>query len=254
MRRISLLMAAGLLLVGAGVAVAHGFDSNALKQVGATSFTATTASDLRSSTCTGATGSYTKSRGTYTGSVTSTEAALNGPAKIDASSLVNTTTGVGIVSGEVRIDTANGGRTSAHFEGVLTHGSVVGLAEGGTRSGHEGDKVALLGNFSADYSAAGGFSNGKLGGTASGDAVLISRGGCSAPKPSRPEHIKARGAITAASPTLITVAGVTCNVPASLQGAVAKVKVNDVVEIECDVANATNTLTKLSGREGDDRR
>ena len=66
MRRMILASVAGLLLVGAGVAVAHGFDSKAVKQVSAT-FSATTASNLRTSTCTGADGSYAKSVATYTG-------------------------------------------------------------------------------------------------------------------------------------------------------------------------------------------
>ena len=129
MRRMILASVAGLLLVGAGVAVAHGFDSKAVKQVSAT-FTATTASNLRTATCTGADGTYAKSVATYTGSAVSSEPSLNGTARIEAASFVNTTTGVGTVWGSARIDTADGRRTSFNFEGVLTHGSVVGLAEG----------------------------------------------------------------------------------------------------------------------------
>jgi len=235
---------AGLLLVGAGVAVAHGFDSKSVKQVNAT-FAATTVSNLRTSTCTGADGSYAKSVATYSGMATSSEPSLNGPVRIEAASFVNTTTGVGTVSGSARIDTTDGRRTSIGFEGVLTHGSVVGIAEGRTRPGR--DEVKLLANVSADYSATGGFGNGKLGGgTAAGDAVLITSGGCTPPKAPKPEHVKARGAITNVSPTSISVAGVTCNVPANLQGAVANLKTTDVVTIECDVANGAGTLTKVS--------
>ena len=251
MRKMILASVAGLLLVCAGVAVAHGFDSKAVKQVSAT-FSATTASNLRTSTCTGADGSYAKSVATYTGSAVSSEPSLNGPARIEASSFVNTTTGVGTVSGQARIDTTDGRHTSFAFEGVLTHGSVVGLAEGRSRPGR--DEVKLLANLSADYSAAGGFGNGKLGGgTAAGDAVLITSGGCHPPKAPRPEHVKARGAITAVSPSSISVAGVTCVVPTNQQSAVAKLKVTDVVTIECDVANGTSTLTKVSSH-GHDRK
>jgi hypothetical protein len=243
MRKFILASVAGLLLVCAGVAVAHGFDSKAVKQVSAT-FSATAASNLRTSTCAGADGSYARSVGTYSGNAVSSEPSLNGPARIEASSFVNTTTGVGTVSGQARIAAADGRHTSFGFEGVLTHGSLVGLAEGRRRPGR--DEVKVLANFSADYSATGGFGNGKLGGgTAAGDAVLITSGGCHPPKAPRPEHVKARGAITAVSSSSISVAGVTCGVPANLQRAVAKVKVTDVVTIECDVANGTSTLTKV---------
>jgi hypothetical protein len=249
MRRMILVTATALLLVGAGVAVAHGLDGKSVKQVSAT-FTATTANGVRTTTCTGADGSYAQSRGTYSGSATSTEPSLNGPARITAESLVNTTTGVGTVSGEVRIDTADGRHTSARFDGVLTHGSVVGLAEGGVRGR---DEASLVANMSADFTAAGGFANGKFGGTAAGDAVLVMRGGCEAPKAPKPEHVKAHGAITAVSSTSISVAGVTCGVPPSLQAAVAKLKTTDVVEIECDVVSGASTLTKVSGGPGHDR-
>jgi hypothetical protein len=241
MRKTILVMVTAL-LVGAGVAVAHGFDSKAVKQVSAT-FTATTVSNSRTATCTGADGTYTKAVANYGGSAVSSEPALNGPARIEAASFVNTTTGVGTVWGTIRIDTADGRRTSAGFEGVLTGTSLVGWAEG--RS-HPRGGVKLLANFSADFSAATGFANGKIGGgTAAGNAVLVTSGGCKPPKPPKPEKVKARGAITAVSPTSISVAGVTCAVPASEQGDVAKVKVGDVVTIECEVANGTSTLEDI---------
>src|SRR5262249_25463349 len=161
-----------------GVAVAHGFDSKSVKAVSAT-FGATTVSNLRTSSCTGADGTYAKSAASYSGTATSSEPSLNGALRIDASSFVNTTTGRRPVSGQARIDTTDGRHTSLNFEGVLTHGSVVGLAEGHSR----GD-VKVLANLSSDYTAAGGFGNGKLGGgTAPGDAVLIAEGGCTPPKP-----------------------------------------------------------------------
>ena len=111
MRRKILALVAGLMLVGAGVAVAHGFDSKAVKQVSAT-FTATTVSNLRTSTCTGADGSYAKSVANYSGTAVSSEPSLNGATRIEAASFVNTTTGVGTVWGNARIDTADGRRTS----------------------------------------------------------------------------------------------------------------------------------------------
>jgi hypothetical protein len=246
MRRIILASVAGLVLVVAGVAVANGFDSKAVKQASAT-FAATTASNLRTSTCTGTDGTYTKTVATYTGSASSGEPSLNGPARIEAASFVNTTTGVGTVWGNARIDTSSG-RTSFNFQAVLTHGSAVGLATGHSRG------TNLLANLSADFSAAGGFGNGKIGGgTAAGDAVLITPGGCHPPKPPKPELVKARGAISAVSSTSITVAGVTCGVPANLQDKVGRLHTGDVVSIECDVANGTNTLKEVSGHHHDRR-
>jgi hypothetical protein len=248
MRKV-MLMTAACLLVGAGVAVAHGFDAKSIKQASAT-FTATTTSKLRTSSCTGTDGTYAKSVASYSGSFTSTEPSLNGSGRLDAASLINTTTGVGTVWGELRIDTSDGKRTAAHFEGILTHGSLVGLAEGHVRGAGE---TKVLANLSADYSTTGGFANGKLGGgTAPGDAILIMRGGCEPAKAPKPERIKARGAVSAVSSTSITGAGVTCNVPSSLQSTVGKLKVTDVVEIECEVAGGANTLTKVSGK-GHDR-
>jgi hypothetical protein len=248
MRRMTLITAAGLLLVGVGVAVAHGFDSRSVKEVSA-AFTATTVSNLRTSTCTGADGSYTKSRATYTGAATSTEPSLNGPTTIDATSYVNTTTNVGYVSAAIRIDGSDG-RIHAGFQGVLTGGSVVGLTAGGIHHDSDEASTKLLANVSAAFTAASGFASGKIGGdTTAGDAIFIKRGGCTTPKPPKPEKVKARGAVTAVSTSSIAVAGVTCAVPANskLQEAVAKVKVTDYVSIECEVANGATTLTHVSG-------
>ena len=44
------------------------------------------------------------------------------------------------------------------------------------------------------------------GGTAAGDAILVTPGRCEPPKPPRPEHVKARGAITAVSVTTAIIA------------------------------------------------
>jgi hypothetical protein len=239
-----LVTVAAFLLVGAGVAVGHGFDSKAVKQVSAT-FTATTVGNLRTASCTGADGTYTKAHATYGGSFASSEPALNGAARIEASSFVNSTTGVGTVWGSFRVDNPDGRDTRASFQGVLAGGMLVGLSEGRAKLGRDG--VRLLANVSANFSAAAGFSNGKVGGgTAAGEAILITPGGCHTPKPPKPERVKARGAITAVSPTSIAAAGVTCAVPSGLASAVGKLKTGDIVTIHCDVAGGTSTLTRVS--------
>ncbi len=245
MRRMILVSAAAL-LVGAGVAVAHGFNSSGVKAVNAT-FTATTATNVRTATCTGDDGgAYEKSRGTYTGTADSTEASLKGNATIEATSLINTTTKIGIVSGDLRIETADGGRTKAHFDGVFVDGKLVGLAAGRSRHNSDTGNVTLLANFSADYAATTGFANGKVGTDVSGGAVLITRSGCKPAEASKPDHITASGKVTAVSDTSITVAGVTCAVPESLKTTVAQLKVDDVTTIECDVVSGANTLTGVS--------
>jgi hypothetical protein len=246
MQRLIAITASALLLVGVGVAVAH--SDKSVKQVSAT-FTATDTSALRTSSCTGPDGTYVRAHATYSGSAVSSDASLNGAARIEATSLINTTTGDGVVTGKLRID-AGDKRAVAHFTAVYTNGAIAGLAEGHTAS----PGAALVGNLSAGYSTTGGFTDGKLGGgTSGGNAVAVTRGGCrpssSSPKP---ERVEARGAISAVSSSSITVAGVTCSVPADLQEKVGKLHTSDVVTIHCEVANGTTTLTKVSGKRSHD--
>jgi hypothetical protein len=223
-----------------GVAVAH--SDKSIKQVSAT-FAATTASDVRTSTCTGPDGTYVRSRGTYSGNA-SGDASLTGPIKIYATSLINTTTGDGIVEGKFAIATSGDHRAAVHFTTVYSDGAIAGLARGHTAS----PGAKLVGNISGGFSSAGGFTDGKLGGgTAGGFAVTLSRGGCRpAEATPKPERIRVRGTISAVSSSLITVAGVTCTVPANLQGAVSNLHVSDRVEIKCEVANGVTTLTRVS--------
>jgi hypothetical protein len=242
MRRIWM-TAAAILLLGAGVAVAHNSKAKSVKEVSAT-FLATTVSKTRTTTCTAADGTYATTRATYTGTSTSAEPTLTGTASIDAESLVNTTTGLGLVSGKLTITAADGKRAHLRFSTVLAAGAIAGFAEG---EGHKRDYSKVLGNLSATYSAAGGFTNGKLGGgTTGGAAVQIVPGGCRAASPEKPERVEVEGKITAISPTSISAAGVTCVVPAELQPKLTGLVVGDPVELECTVAGGVNTLAKVS--------
>ncbi len=218
MRRLIWFAATALVLVGAGIAVAH--DSS----------------------------TYATSRGDYTGTAVSTDSTLNGNASVSAESVINTTTGFGTVNGKLRIQTADGKHTVAQFDAVYTNGHIVGLAEGhGSQSWSK-----LVANLSADFTAAGGFANGKLGGTTGGDAVEVTSGGCKPASSSKPDTIQVHGAITAVSATSITAAGVTCVVPATLATAVGALHVGDRVELKCTVSGTTNTLTKVEGDKHDD--
>jgi hypothetical protein len=166
---------------------------------------------------------------------------LAGSIRIDARSVINTTDNIGRVTGRLRIDVASGGDTSAAFDAVYDHGKLAGLAEG---HGHE-PHAALIATLSAGFSAAGGFTDGKLGGgTAGGSAVELGPAKCR-PVKTHPEKSEARGTVTALSPTSITVAGLTCAIPADLAQKAAGLKVGDRAEIRCSFTNGQNTLTKL---------
>lgn len=244
MRRLILITAAGLALLGAGIAVAHEGGSKSVKQVAAT-FTATSGSNVQTSTCTGSDNvTYTTTRGRWSGTAATTapagDTSLTGNATVDAEVIVNSA-GDGFASGKVRIDGAN--HTSAWFEGVISGGShIAGLAEGRGSAGWS----RLVANLSADWTSAGGFTNGKLGGgAAGGNAVVLMSGGC---KPPRPETIELHGNVTIGS-GVVTVAGVNCTVPANLATTVANnFHTGDRVEVKCASASGTNTLLRIEGK------
>jgi len=215
-------------------------------------FSATTVTGSQMRSCTTVDGkTIVSTKATYTG-IASGDPDLSGPIRLDVRSTINTTDGLGVLSGKVRIGVA-GGDTVAHLDAVYDHGAVAGLASGHTGTPH----VALLGNVSvASFTATGGFVTGKIGGgTAGGSAVELGPGKC-APKPSR-ETSRAHGTVSALSITSITVGGLTCMIPANLAAKVNPntVKIGDRAEIECALANGVNTLVKIKmshGGEGDD--
>lgn len=245
MRRATWIIATAVALVATGVALAHGFDARSVKAVSAT-FTATTASNLRTQTCTGADGTYVSTRGTYSGTAAG-DPTLAGPVTIDASSLINTTTKVGTVSGFISVDIAGDHNdVSAPFSAVYSNGTIAGLA-----SGRAGD-AQLVANVAAAFNATAGFTSGMLGGgTSGGTAVELAHGSCQPVQPPRPDKIRVHGTVTAvtAGPTgSITAAGVTCIAgTGSPVNALGNVHVGDRVEMSCLASGGTNTLVELSG-------
>jgi hypothetical protein len=233
-------------LAATGFAVAKGLDDNA-KSARALSgtFTATTPSRVDTRTCTTTDGkTIVTTNGTYTGTA-SGDADFTGPAKLQARSVINTTDGIGVVSGVLRID-VSGGDTLAHFDSVYSGGQVAGLAEGHAHTPF----ARLVANLSAGFVAGTGFSNGKLGGgTAGGAAVEIGPGSCR-PVKTVQQRSEAHGTIGAVSASSITVAGLTCTVPASLQAKVAGLATGQRVEIRCMLVNGVNTLVRVD-RKGD---
>jgi hypothetical protein len=243
MRKLISISIAVTALAVAGVAIAHGFDTKSVQAVSAT-FTATTASNVRTTTCTASNGhTYATTRATYTGTTSgASDPSLNGAITLDTSSLVDTTTGDGTVSGRMRI-AATGGDTDAGFSAVLHGGTLAGLAVGHGDSNHS----QLIANISGAFTTAGGFTTGNIGGgTAAGYAVELTSGGCKPTPPPKPETIDVNGAVTVTA-TTIAAAGVTCNIPTNLQSYVAGLNLQNGtrVELKCTSSGGTNTLTSV---------
>jgi hypothetical protein len=232
-------------LVATGFAVGKGLDSNTKSARAVTgAFTATTASRVETRTCTTTDGkTLVTTSGTYTGTATG-DADFTGNATLRATSLINTTDNIGVVSGTLRIDVASGRDTQAQFDAVYTGGQIAGLA-----TGHAHDPAArLVANVSAGFTGSGGFTNGKLGGgTAGGAAVELGPGRCQTTKTVK-ERSEANGLITAVSSTSITVAGLTCAVPANLQSKVTGLTTGSRAEINCSLVSGVNTLTRIEAK------
>ncbi len=246
MKRTLMLASAALVaLVATGFAVAHGIDgTKSAKSVSGT-FATGVPSQFKTRSCTTSDGkTLVATEGVYTGTAAGTTAGntdLTGPITLKARSLINSTDGVGVVSGTLRIDVASGGDTVAHFDTVYSAGQIAGLASGHAQDPH----VKLLGNLSSAFNAGstGGFSSGKLGGgTSGGAAVELGPGKCE-PSQAVKETSEARGNV-AVSGTSITVASLTCTIPASLQ-AKALSLVGMRAEIHCSLSSGVNTLVKI---------
>ncbi|NUR75329.1 MAG: hypothetical protein HOQ28_03455 [Thermoleophilia bacterium] len=242
MRRLSLAAVVLVALVASSYAVAHGIEGAKSAKAVAGTFTAT-ASSVSTRTCTTSDGkTIVVTDGRYTGAATG-DPDLTGAITLRARSTVNTTDGVGVVNGRFRIDVASARDTEAGFSTVYDHGNIAGLAAG---RAHD-PSAKLIANMSAGFVAATGFTGGKIGGgTAPGSAVELSAAGGCKPAQQNAEKSEARGAISALSTTSITVAFLTCAIPADKSADVnAKFKQGDMAEIHCAVVNGQNTLTRI---------
>jgi hypothetical protein len=240
MRKLTFTAVVLIALVAASYAVANGSEGATSAKTLAGTFSATGTS-TSSKTCTTTDGkTIVVTDGKYTG-VSAGDADLTGPITLRAKSVINTTDNVGTVDGRFSIDVANGKNTDGNYSAVYDHGAIVGLASG---KAHQPNNK-LIANLSATFSAASGFSGGKLGGgTAGGTAVELASGSCKSSKTTS-EKSEAHGLVSAVSATSITVAGLTCAVPADKSADVnAKLKTGDTAQINCSLVSATNTLTK----------
>jgi hypothetical protein len=184
MRKYLILTVGVLALATAGMAVGQGLKATKAAKAVAGTFTATTVSHVDTKTCTTTDGkTLVMSHDRYSGLSTG-DADLTGPITLDVRSVINTTDDVGMAEGKLKIDVATGKDTVAHYSGVYAGDGFGGLADG-----HANDPgVKLLANLSADFSTAGGFTNGKLGGgTTGGSAVELGPGKCAPVKPDHPK-------------------------------------------------------------------
>ena len=159
---IGLMTVVALALVG--VAVAH-LTASGTAAVSAT-FSATTSQGVKSRTCNGPDGVYELIDAVYAGHSTSSEAALDGDARVRIHSVYNTTEKIGWATGSLKLDNAN-----TRFDAVNVNGKLTGLVRGRVNDLH----TALLGSFAADFSA-GGLANGALGGGGSIPNVALLAG------------------------------------------------------------------------------
>lgn len=243
MRKLVLAIAGLAALMTTSVAVAHGIHGAKTAKAVAATFTASAATSSSRSCTTSDGKTITITDGKYTGNATG-DTDLAGAITLRTRSVVNTTDKVGTVTGSFRID-VSGRDTVGSFSTVYDNGAIAGLA---TARAHD-PGAQVVGNLSATFDPATGFTDGKIGGgTSGGSAVELGRGSCK-PAKTHPEHSSARGAISALSTASVTVAGLTCALPSDKASDInTKFKTGDNVEIRCDFANGQNTLTRISKR------
>jgi hypothetical protein len=169
---LAVLGATAFLLGAAGLALARGGAPNSLAPVSAT-FDAATVSHLRSSSCTGEDGTYTRTRATYTGTATGDDARWDGALTVRALSVYNTDTNLGYVVGRYRVATELG-PTVGWFQAVNTNGTLTGFTDAFAR----GSRAWMLGSLSASFDSATGFSNGQFGAGSSNGAAVLAAGRC----------------------------------------------------------------------------
>jgi len=182
-------------------------------------FTATSLSATSSRTC---------------GAVTATSATYSGAGMtIVARSTVDARRGMGLVQG-----TLKSASMTAQFSAVDDHGALSGIA-----SGHVGARL-FVARLSATFSAAGGFTDGVVGGAGTIGGAVVLEPGCTPPPLRQLRH--AAGLIKAATAAQITVGHLTCKVPTSLAITVATTyPPGRTAAITCVVSDGETTLVTI---------
>lgn len=245
MRRLAVAACAAGSLAAAGAAVADSIGTRAVKPVTAT-FSATTVLSSKTRSCATPAGQITASTLDLSGTATSAEAALNGPLRLRVAAVVDSAAKAGVVEGALRIDAPGERDTIARLDAVYRDGHVHGLLRGSAQRPLQ----RLVADVSADLalSPAPAVTNGKIGATdGGGGAVLVQPGRC--PTASAEERVEATGQVTAVSSTSITVAGITCSVPAELAARVARLAVGDRARITCRRQGSELVLVKVDRKK-----
>jgi hypothetical protein len=234
--------------VAAGTLRSNGVDTAAV------SFTATTVENSKTRTCVGADGTYEISYARYTGAATSTNPDLAGPVAIRVKSVYNTTKKLGWVEGWFRVkDDADERNGHGKFVAVNTNGVLDGFLTGRINRHY----AAIAGSIVANFSAAGGFTNGQLGGGgASTNTAILAGQPCEGRSAKPAVKLVAWGTIETLNDTSIGVkpsdgsATQTCAKGAG-SPSTGGLSTGDTVKIECAQVNNVMTLVKVSSRGGD---
>lgn len=164
-------------LAAAGVAVAaHRAQST---QAASATFTATTVSHVKATTCTvpGSGGHvFDQTIATYTGTASSSDGRLNGPLTIRAHSVVDASTGLGWLQGTFRVR-GSSGASHGTLHAAVASGNAVGSVVGVANKPHG----KLVATFAAAFTpgSSGGFSAGNLGGgSVAGAGIVFQHGAC----------------------------------------------------------------------------
>jgi hypothetical protein len=176
------------LMIAVGAAVALATAAVAIAVTTAAGVTTTTATfdaakvNSKTRSCTGAdTKAYEITNGRYVGSVNFTNPStdLDGPLTIRARTVFSTTDTRGYVAGSFGVKDEDS-RASGRIWGTLSGDKFVGFLQGWSWGHH----ALVLGNVSATFVPATGFTDGAVGSTSSHDVLAVIAGPvCKGPKP-----------------------------------------------------------------------
>lgn len=226
-------------LAGSGLAIAAKRDKGTTAV--AFAFTGTAAADeLKSRSCTGADGTYVKTKAVYTGAVTGLYSGTD--AKLKLHTTVNTTKGLGVAAGSLHLRGDDSLEAKARLVGTVKGSTISGVLIGRDVRGE--DRGKLIANFSATLGT-GSISLNAGSGAAENDAVLYGGAGCE-----KQRLTGALGTVKTITSTSITVAtsggDVTCSLTAEQAARLGRLEAGDRVAIRCD---ADGKLVKISRRK-----
>jgi hypothetical protein len=254
-KTVTIAVAAAVALATAAVAMAAVFTASGVSPTTAT-FSTDKVAKLKARTCTGADAkAFTLTDGHYTGVADFTNPAtdLDGTLTIHAKTTYSTTDGFGWVEGSFRIHD-HPTNLSGKFSGTLKGTDLVGFLTATSRGHH----ARVLGNLSATFNPATGFTGGALGSTSSTGVLAVIAGPvCKppkpAPKPKPARPVSVHGVVSVVGDSsvgsTITVMSkgpstATCTRDAT-SPATTGFAVGAKVEMKCELVGSTWTLRQL---------